>query len=114
MKINPFLLIHFILLLTFISVPVSSLIPFCYINCDTCTSALSDKCSTCSTYFKLAGASPNSCVFDTSLTDVKLSKSTTDFSVSPNPTSSCALTYPVLGDYGNNAAITISTLSAIP
>ena len=53
---------------------VKSPSPFCYINCSptNCQSDLATACNLCATnYVLLPASSPNSCVFDTTLTTKK-------------------------------------------
>lgn len=115
MKINHFLFIQMLLLIIFVLVPIVKTALFCSIGCDpsSCNSLSSTSCTACSTYFKAPGAFPNSCDYDTTLAGVVLAKRTADFSVSPNPGVTCGAIAYNFGEYGNNAAVIIKSLTPI-
>lgn len=93
---------------------------FCYTACQqgACVSPLVNGCTACTTNFVMSGASPSSCIFDTSQTTTKLSKQSSDFNIVPAPTGTCSngttsTTYNYFGDYYNNDIINISTKTAV-
>lgn len=93
----------------------NSLRDFCFITCavDSCTNSSYNGCNTCSQYFKLSGTAPNTCIFDNNQTQYKLSKITSDFTISPSTSAVCSATHTYFGNYTNATFTTFTTLTAI-
>ncbi len=86
---------------------------FCHITCtpNSCSNTLNTGCTTCAPNF--VGGSPGACSFNTGLTNVKLSKVTSDFSFSSGTTQTCSI-YSYRGNYANQTALILSTTTPIP
>jgi hypothetical protein len=94
---------------------INSLKDFCFITCRvrSCTNASANGCNTCAQYFKLSDTAPNTCIFDNNQTLYKLSKITSDFTITPSTSAVCSATHTFFGNYTNSTGTTFTTLTAI-